>query len=44
MAKKNPLLTAEAQREWEGGSGEPAWTLKPHETVCKVCWIVKPCE
>jgi hypothetical protein len=40
-----PDATVEAaQREFDGSAGEPTWALKPHETVCSVCWIVKPCD
>lgn len=33
-----------AQRDFDSNSGAPKWELKPHETVCPVCWLVKPCD
>lgn len=32
------------QREFDGSSGEPTWALKPNESVCSDCWIVRPCD
>lgn len=40
----DPTVEA-AHREFDRGDNEePAWALKPHETVCRDCWIVQPCD
>jgi hypothetical protein len=40
---RDPFLD-ETQQEFNSNEGAPKWELKPNETVCKVCWIVKPCD
>jgi len=41
---KDAALEA-AQREFTAAdSSADAWALKPNETVCTCCYLVKPCE